>query len=286
MRVAITGTTGRVGEALARHFCREHEVIRLPRAEFDFSDPEAMSARLAGLDCEVLLNPGGLTSLEACEHSPELARQLNAEAPARLAEWATRRGVKLVHFSTDYVFSGREPGLRVEAETPEPLSVYGATKLAGEQAVLAHSGHLVVRISWVFGPEKPSFVDSVLRDALAGRPLVAVADKWSLPTHTADLSRWIEVLLNQGADGLFHACQSGEPASWHDLAELVVEELFRSGRLAERPEVRAQVLADVAAFRAERPFFTAMSNEKLQLRLQERIRDWRNALREHVSECR
>lgn len=286
MRVAITGTTGRVGAALARHFGDGHEVMALPRGSFDFSDPEGMSRRLDGLECDVLLNPGGLTSLEACEDSPELARQLNAEAPAHMAEWASRRGVRLVHFSTDYVFSGRNPGLRVESEPAEPRSVYGTSKLEGERRVLSHPGHLVVRVSWVFGPEKPSFIDAVVRDALAGRPLSAVADKWSLPTHTADLSRCIEALLASGAEGLFHACQSGEPASWHDLAEVAVERLLEEGRLEQRPVIGRAVLAETPAFRAERPRFTAMSTAKLSHLLGFEMRDWREAVRCHVSECR
>lgn len=286
MRVAITGTTGRVGAALARHLGEGHEVVALPRGGFDFTDPGGMSRRLDELECEVLLNPGGLTSLEACEDSPELARQLNVEAPARMAEWASSRGVRLVHFSTDYVFAGRSPGLRVESEPAEPLSVYGASKLAGERRVLRHPGHLVIRVSWVFGPEKPSFIDGLARAALEGRPLSAVADKWSLPTHTADLAHWVESLLASSADGLFHACQSGEPASWHDLAEVVVERLLEEGRLEQKPLIERTSLAETPAFRAERPRFTAMSTAKLSQLLGLEMRDWREAVRCHVSECR
>jgi len=286
MRVAVTGTTGRVGSALAKHFSRDHEVLPLPRGEFDFADAAAMDARLKELDCEVLLNPGGLTSLEACEDSPALAHRLNVEAPAQVAEWASGRGVKVVHFSTDYVFAGRTPELRTESEMPEPLSVYGATKLAGEMAVLAHPGNLVLRVSWVFGPEKPSFIDAVIRDALSGRPLSAVADKWSLPTHTGDLCRWVEALVRQDRSGLYHACQSGEPATWKDMAELVVDELWRAGRLADAPDVLGTKLDETAAFRAKRPRYSAMSTEKLQKALGLKLRDWRDAVRDYVSECR
>ena len=286
MRVAVTGTTGRVGAALAKHFSRGHEVIALPRAEFDFSDPVSMAARLESLDCDVFLNPGGLTSLEACEDDPELAHQLNAEAPAQFAEWAARRGVKLVHFSTDYVFSGEQPGLRSESETPSPLSVYGRTKLAGEQAVLAHPGNLVLRVSWVFGPEKPSFLDSVIRDALAGKPISAIADKYSLPTHTQDLCGWSEALLKSQATGLFHACQSGPPVSWHDMAGLAVDQLVSGGRLSEAPAILATKLEETTAFRAKRPRHTAMSTTRLEQALGEKPRDWREVVRDHVSECR
>jgi dTDP-4-dehydrorhamnose reductase len=286
MRVAVTGTTGRVGAALAKHFSREHEVIPLPRAEFDFSDPVSMAARLESLDCEVFLNPGGLTSLEACEDDPEMARQLNVQAPSQLAAWASLRGVRLVHFSTDYVFSGDQPELRTESETPGPLSVYGRSKLAGEQVVLAHPGHLVLRVSWVFGPEKPSFLDSVIRDALAGKPLSAIGDKFSLPTHTGDLSEWTEALIKRQATGLFHACQLGPPVSWHGMAEVAVDELSRLGRLATVPAILATKLEETTAFRAKRPRHTAMSTAKLGQTLGELPRGWQAAVRDYVSECR
>jgi dTDP-4-dehydrorhamnose reductase len=271
---------------MAKHFSRDHEVIPLPRAEFDFSDPVSMAARLESLDCEVFLNPGGLTSLEACEDDPEMARQLNVQAPSQLAAWASLRGVRLVHFSTDYVFSGDQPELRTESETPGPLSVYGRSKLAGEQAVLDHPGHLVLRVSWVFGPEKPSFLDSVIRDALAGNPLSAIADKFSLPTHTGDLSEWTEALIKRQATGLFHACQSGPPVSWHGMAEVAVDELSRLGRLATVPAILATKLEETTAFRAKRPRHTAMSTAKLGQTLGELPRGWQAAVRDYVSECR
>ncbi|OYV05044.1 MAG: hypothetical protein CFE26_13670 [Verrucomicrobiales bacterium VVV1] len=286
MRVAVTGTTGRVGAALAKHFSRDHEVIALPRAEFDFSDPVSMAKRLEHLECDVFLNPGGLTSLEACEDDPEMAHQLNAQAPAQLTDWAARRGVKLVHFSTDYVFSGERTGLRTETEMPQPLSVYGQTKLAGEQAVLAEPGNLTLRVSWVFGLEKPSFLDAVIRDALAGKPLSAIADKFSLPTHTRDLCGWTETLIKRQAAGLFHACQSGPPVSWHGMAELAVDELVRLGRLAAAPKILPTKLEETTAFRAKRPRQTAMSTTKLEEELGEMPRDWREVIREYVSECR
>jgi dTDP-4-dehydrorhamnose reductase len=286
MRVAVTGTTGRVGTALAKHFSRDHEVITLPRVEFDFVDPKAMAARLDELDCEVFLNPGGLTSLEACEDDPGLARRLNVEAPAQLAEWSARRGVKLVHFSTDYVFAGRTAGLRTEDEEPEPLSIYGTTKLAGERAVLKESGNLVLRVSWVFGPEKPSFIDSVIRQALAGESISAVADKFSLPTHTRDLCGWLEGLIEGRQTGLFHACQSGLPVSWHGMAEAVVEELVRDGRLSQPLVIREVKMEEAGALRAKRPRHSAMSTAKLQNALGARVRDWRDTVRGYVSECR
>lgn len=286
MRVAVTGTTGRVGTALATHLAaRGHDVIRLSRSAFDLTDSAAIDRQLDALECEAFLNPAGITALEACEDAPDLARQVNVEAPRRIAAWAASRGVRLIHFSTDYVFDGERPGLRTEEEAPAPLSVYGSTKFAGENAVLDHGG-LVMRVSWVFGPEKPSFIDTVVARALAGEPLEAVADKFSLPTFTGDLAGWTERLMEGDETGIFHACQSGEPVSWHGMAEAVVDELTIAGRLARTPQIRPLKLAEVAAFRAPRPRHTAMDNGRLARVLGHSPRPWEQVVRVYVRETR
>lgn len=282
MRIAITGTTGRLGSALAGHLKTRHEVIPLPRSLCDLADSASLERSLEGLDCEVLINPAGLTSIEACEEDPRMAMRVNSAAPGKLALWAAGRGVRMIHFSTDYVFEGSLPGLRVEAEPARPVLAYGRSKLAGERAVLSHPGHLVLRVSWLFGPGKPSFVDHVMQLALAGEPLAAVADKWSIPTATADLAAWVERLLDSEVCGVLHACSSGEPVSWHGLAEAVVAEMHACGALASRSKVIKQSAEENLAFKVARPRHTAMSNERLAGLLGSPPRLWKDALREHV----
>jgi dTDP-4-dehydrorhamnose reductase len=283
MRIAITGTTGRVGAALARHFERTHEVIPLPRAEFDLADPAQLDRRLEQLDCHVIINPAGMTGLEACEEDPRLAMRVNSAAPGRIALWAAAHGVRMIHFSTDYVFDGETTMALPEGMPARPLSAYGRSKLAGERAVLAHPGHLVLRVSWVFGMEKPSFIDQVFDTALAGGPLAAVADKLSLPTCTSDLAQWVAQLLETDAEGLLHACNSGTPVSWHGMAEFVVREMAKRGVLPVTPPVAAQSLASMTSFRAPRPRFTAMDTSRLASLLGSPPRPWMEAMAEHVA---
>lgn len=282
-RVAVTGTTGRVGAALARYFASNHAVVELPRTRFDLADPDGMARVLEGLDCDIFLNPAGVTGLEACLDDPALAQRVNADAPGEIAAWATRRGVRLIHFSTDYVLGGREPGLHDETATPEPLSDYARTKHAGEQAVLAQPGTCVMRVSWVFGPEKAALVDTVRAKALAGEPLAAVADKFSLPTFTADLAAWVLAVAKSELTGIVHACNSGAPVSWHDLAEEVVRGLHDSGQLRVRPEITRQALAETASFRAVRPRHTAMATPRLSALLGTAPRPWQAALAEYFN---
>ncbi len=279
MRIAVTGTTGRVGRALACSLAGRHEVIELPRGCFDLASADIREA-LGELDFDILLNPAGLTGLEQCEDDPWLARQVNAGAPAEMARFCRDRGRKLLHFSTDYVFDGIRPGLRTEDEEAAPLSVYGRTKLEGEQAVMA-AGGTVMRVSWVFGPEKAAFPDQMLDRALAGQELSAVADKYSRPTFTADLSRWVAGWLEAGAPaGCFHACNGGPLTSWHGMAVEVLGFLGDKG--IATPPLKALRLDEMTAFRAPRPRHTGMDTRRLARLLGEEPRDWREALREHL----
>jgi dTDP-4-dehydrorhamnose reductase len=279
MRIAITGTTGRVGQALARHFSERHEVIALPRTRLDLADPDA-ARLLEELDFEVLLNPAGLTSLEQCEDDPALAIQVNAIAPAAMAGVCQRRGKTMLHFSTDYVFDGVKPGLRTEDEEPAPLSGYGKTKREGERAVLA-AGGAVMRISWVFGPEKPAFPDQILDRALAGQELAAVADKFSRPTFTGDLCEWVEAWLDAGTPaGCFHASNGGPVTSWHGMALEILAFLAEKGIAV--PPLKALTLDEMTAFRAPRPRHTAMDTRRLAALLGNDPRDWREAMRGHL----
>ena len=282
MRIAVTGTTGRVGAALVRHFSGKHEVIPLPRSGCDLADAGSLAGALDRLECDVFINPAGITSLEVCEDEPALAMRVNAEAPGEIAAWAAERGVPVFHFSTDYVFGGESEGLRREDDPAVPVSEYGRSKLAGEQAVLTMPGNCVVRVAWVFGPEKPSFVDLIFDDALAAKPLAAVADKVSLPTFTTDLAEWMEGLIERKSTGVFHACNSGEPITWHDLAKAVCEELVANRLLPTTPEVRKQTLTELTFFRAVRPRFTAMNTHRLADVLGASPRHWREALADHI----
>jgi dTDP-4-dehydrorhamnose reductase len=190
----------------------------------------------------------------------------------------------MVHFSTDYVLDGATPGLHDEEAKVAPLSAYAATKRRGEEAVLA-AGGCVMRVSWVFGAEKPAFPEAIASKALAGEPLAAVGDKTSLPCFTRDLSDWVLAVVEKGIPNeILHACQSGDPTSWRGMAVEVLAWLVETGRLSEMPEVRCQALDEVAFFRAVRPRHTAMATGRLAARIGQVPRDWREALREHLSE--
>lgn len=255
------------------------------RRDVDVADLEALRAFLKRERWRVLVNATALASLEACEDDPALARRVNAEAVAVMAEEAARRGARLLHFSTDYVFDGRLYRAYREDDEPRPLSVYGRTKLEGEQAVLAaSSNHVVARVSWLFGPGKPSFPHQILLRALRGEPLEAVEDKTSCPTYSADAAAWLAPWLEEELPGgVLHVCNAGA-CSWLDYARGVLDVADSLGWPLQTRDIRPIPMADVAAFRAPRPPHTPMDGSKLERLLRRPRRLWQDAMREHLAE--
>lgn len=281
MRILVTGAGGRLGKALADRLSLRHEVTALSRQGWDLSLAETIS-RVLGLDFDVLLHPAAMASLEACEAEPELAMRVNRDAPVALAEGCGRMGRRMLFFSTDYVLEGTAEGLKDESAEVRPLSVYARSKAEAELGVLS-AGGAVMRVSWLFGPEKAAFPDAVVAKALSGQPLAAVADKTSLPGFTGDLAEWVEALLEIGLPNrILHAANPGEPASWHDMAVEVVGFLHECGRIGEIPAVERHLLAGMPGFVAGRPRHTAMDTSALAGLLGRPLRPWREALRGYL----
>lgn len=280
-KIAITGTSGRVGHALATFFAKAgHDVVALDRRSLNLG-----AASLgASLDprWEILLNPAAISSPDVCEDYPDEAFQVNAVAPGVLSAWCAEHGVKFVHFSTDYVFAGDAQRKCSVEEKPQPRTIYGKTKWAGEQAVLmANPQALVMRVSWIYGADKPGFVDHVIEKILKGEEVAAIADKYSLPTRMQDLARWLELLLQTPACGLVHACHSGEAVSWHGIAEYIADELYQCQRIGSCVSISAQQLAEQKNFCAVRPVHTAMENASLEKWIAP-VNHWKEALRQHL----
>ena len=282
MKLLITGANGRVGSALCAYFLqRGDEVIPVTRADVDLTNLPALRAFLLEKNFDCLINPAAMSAPDQCEQEPELAQRINADAPAVMAEIAQLRGVRMIHFSTDYVFAGDLAGKRRENDCAEPSTVYGRSKLAGEQRVLENAPGLasVLRVSWVYGGERPGFVDQVMAQLLAGQSVRAVSDKWSIPTALDDLCEWVSWLSTNSPGGIWHGCHAGEPVSWYALAIAVQETLQAGGWLAPGACVHAQSITEMSQWAARRPIHTAMDSAKLSSHLPRPIVDWRDALR-------
>ncbi len=282
MKIGITGTTGRVGAALASYFTSLGEdVLSLDRSHLDLTNLESFDKLLENID--VLINPAALSSPDVCENFPEHAHAVNHLAPQRMAELCEIHGKTLIHFSTDYVFSGHEVGKRRESDEAHAINVYGVTKRAGELAVMqANPAAIILRVSWVYGAGKPAFVEQMAHKILNNDPLEAIADKWSIPTSMKDLCEWVNFLLKNQAAGIYHACNAGEPVSWHGIAVALQDAMLQHGLIGSSREILATKLSDISHFSAQRPIHTAMDNSLLSHQLPQPIRHWRDALDEFV----
>jgi dTDP-4-dehydrorhamnose reductase len=214
------------------------EVVAADRAMLDLSEPARLSAALDQIRPNLIINPAAYTAVDQAEEDGDLAFRVNAEAPGAIARWAAHNGVPLLHFSTDYVFDGSGEAPWREESLPNPLSIYGASKLAGEQAIIdADGSHLIVRTCWVFASRGKNFLATMFRLAQERPELRVVADQIGAPTSAQMIAETITALLAHQdgrpetieaafarARGLLHLCATGE-TSWHGFASSIVDGL-------------------------------------------------------------
>lgn len=288
MRIVIIGTGGRVGGALARHFrLAGHPVVAFDRKALDLTRPAIIRDRLEPLAFDTVMLPAAVTNLDYAEAHPDEAQAANVDGPELVAALCAARGARLIHFSTDYTYDGCLPGRRSESDVPAPISVYARTKAEGDRRVLeATDGTaLIARVSWVFGPDRPSFPDQLLDRARTGEPLEAVSDKFSVPTSALDLCSWMEPFLHgphRGLGGIVNFCNSGPAASWHSYGQTTLDLAVSLGIPLKHTAIEPRKLAATTAFKAPRPVHTAMGNDKLSLLLGSPPRPWPEALRDYL----
>ncbi|MDK9726405.1 MAG: dTDP-4-dehydrorhamnose reductase [Sterolibacteriaceae bacterium MAG5] len=226
-RILLTGRCGQVGWELERSLSPLGQVFACDHAALDLTNPDRIRERVRELKPDLVVNAAAYTAVDQAETEPELALAVNGIAPGVLAEEAKRLGALLVHYSTDYVFDGTKPAPYTEADIPNPINVYGRSKLAGEQAIREVGGeHLILRTSWVYGLRGRNFLLTMMRLA-AERPLLrVVADQVGAPTWCRSIAETTAALLarGDGPRGLFHLAAGGE-TSWHGFAAAIVAAL-------------------------------------------------------------
>src|SRR6266404_6841173 len=183
MKVVIVGSSGRLGAALMREYRGKFDLTGFNHAQLDLSDQAQLREKLGPLDVDLVINAAAFTNVDLCETQREEAFRINAEAPRVVAEICRDKNAKLIHFSTDYVFDGEKREPYDENDEARPISVYGESKREGERRALkANDRALIVRVSWVFGPDRPSFIDWALKQARAHDEVKAISDKFATPT--------------------------------------------------------------------------------------------------------
>lgn len=239
MKVLITGTQGQVDTSVqALGDARGIEVVRLGLPDIDLSKPETLAGPIRAARPDVIISSAAYTAVDKAESEPDLAQAINGDAPGELARIAATLGVPILHLSTDYVFAGDKDGAYTEDDTPAPQSVYGATKLAGEEAIRAATpDHVILRTAWVYSPYGNNFVKTMLRLGETRDEVSVVADQRGCPTYAPEIARALLTVAERVARdrdpalrGTFHLTGSGE-TTWAGFAEAVFAgSAARSGR--------------------------------------------------------
>lgn len=274
MNILLLGKSGQVGWELQRSLAVLGRVTALDHDSTehcgDFANPEGVRETVRALRPDVIVNAAAHTAVDKAESEPEIARLLNATTPGVLAEEAARLGAWLVHYSTDYVFDGSGTRPWVETDAPAPLSVYGATKLEGEQHI-QQTGchHLILRTSWVYAARGSNFAKTMLRLGSERERLTVIDDQWGAPTGadlladvTAHAVRHLQ--SRPGDGGLYHCVASGE-TNWHSYAKYVLEHA-RQAQPAIELKATEVVPVPTSAFPtpARRPHNSRLDTTRLQ----------------------
>jgi len=284
MRIVVTGKTGQLAQALAERGPAAGATVRmLGRPEFDLAHPENAREALAALEPDVVVSAAAYTAVDKAEDEPQIAFAVNAGGPRALARAAAELRVPLIHVSTDYVFDGTKPAPWTEDDAPAPLGVYGASKRAGEVAVLEEApGSVVLRIGWVYSPFATNFAKTVLRLAGERDVLRIVDDQHGGPTSALDAADGIlSVARNIAARrdhetlrGIFHMGPAGE-ATWADFAAAVCTWL--ASNRGRRAAVERIATADYPT-KARRPANSRLDSRRLAEAHGVRLPDWRLSL--------
>ncbi len=280
MRILILGGTGMLGQAVVAHARRQGATaLALSSLQGDISDPQSLAHWVDAFRPGVIVNCAAFTQVDNCESQSERALAINGEAVANVARAAAAADAHLVHVSTDYVFDGRASTPYREGDSTEPPSVYGQSKLLGEQKALEYERSLVVRVSWLFGSGGGNFVTTLLRLMKEGRnPLRVEDDQVGAPTYTRYLARALFDLASEGVTGIFHY-RNREAVSWYGFSREIIRQW--------NPRIEVEPVTTEAFPRpAPRPPNSVLDIEKFERVMRRPVEPWSAGLAEYLAELR
>lgn len=290
MKVLLTGAGGLLGTELQRIVAGDpavlptlpappgdHLLVPLAHADLDVTDADAVRRAFTRHTPDAVLHCAAYTAVDRAESEPLAARRVNVEGATHVARAAARAGAVMVYPSTDFVFDGRSSQPYRPDDPPDPRSVYGRTKLEGEEAVrAAGSEHLVVRTSWVYGAGGGNFVDAILERARAGKPLRIVADQTGRPTWARTLAATLLELMERDVRGLWHVADAGA-TTWHDFARGFLEMAGLEARVEP-------VSTEAYGAPAPRPRYSVLDTSATEELLGRPMTPWREAVARYLAE--
>ncbi|MFX1724509.1 dTDP-4-dehydrorhamnose reductase [Stenotrophomonas sp. AS1] len=295
MTILLLGANGQLGQELRRALAPLGTIVATTRSGAlpdgsacevaDFDQPASLTALLDRVQPTVVVNAAAYTAVDRAEGDRDAAFRANAEAPGVLAKWCAQAGVPLVHYSTDYVFDGQGTRPYREDDATAPLGVYGASKLAGEQAIRAAGGrHLIFRTAWVYASHSANFLRTMLRVGAERDVLRVVADQVGTPTPAALIADvTAQALQHDGAlSGTWHLTAKGE-TSWHGFAEAIFAEAVATGVLPRAPKVEAITTAEYPT-PAKRPAYSHLDVAKLEQDFGVVLPSWQDGLKRVIAD--
>lgn len=290
-KILLTGVSGQVGHALKTKLL-QHEVIALSRQQLDLSKVHDIRRIVREVKPNLIINPAAYTAVDKAESEPELAYAINVTASQILADEAARLNAALIHFSTDYVYGGEKKLPYIEDDEVNPASVYGKSKLAGENAIRTVGlPHLILRTSWVYGTYGKNFLKTILRLALERDALRIVADQFGAPTSSESIADGVVQLIDiwdsqqDNQTGTYHLTNAGS-TSWHGFSREIVNEYNRLESERNWPALKVNVENIVAITTAEYPTLAArpansrLDNSKLKSVFNVALPSWQQGLRQ------
>lgn len=297
-QILLIGQDGQVGQELLKTLAPIGTIVGVGRQQLDLTQTDEIQATIEATAPAMVVNAAAYTAVDKAESEPDLAYAVNATAPKRMAEVSQKLGIPLIHISTDYVFDGCKNTPYLETDATHPLGEYGRSKRAGEEEILAVSErhpdlqYLILRTAWVYGAGgKGNFVKTMLRLGGDREEVRVVADQVGTPTWTAEIARTIAALASQFLDpqvdhadlsGIYHFTNSGV-TSWYDFAVAIFEEAKSLGVPLKLQRVVPITTAEYPT-PTQRPAYSVLANQKIQSVLQTPAPQWRQGLRQMLSE--
>lgn len=284
MKILITGARGQVGWELQRALAPLGEVVAFDRSHMDLADPDSVRRGIRDTKPNLIVNAAAYTAVDRAETERELAHQINAVAPGIIAEESKRIDSALIHYSTDYVFDGEKPEPYLESDTPHPLNIYGASKLAGEQAIQQTGArHLILRTSWVYGARGNNFLLTILRLAKQRDDLSVVNDQFGAPTWSRMIAQATALLVARGVpgeqdNGICNLTAGGQ-TSWYGFAQAILELLPADAERRLDPSRLATIPSAQYPTPARRPRNSVLSHTRLESAFGLTMPDWKFGLR-------
>ncbi len=290
-KILLTGVNGQVGHALKTKLA-DYELIALSREQLDLTKAHDIKRIVRDIKPDLIINPAAYTAVDKAESEPELAYAINATAAQILAEEASRLNAALIHFSTDYVYDGTKPSAYAETDAVNPMSVYGKSKLAGEDAIRAIGlPHLILRTSWVYGAYGKNFLKTILRLAAERDSLRIVADQFGAPTSSESIAEAVVQLVavwqpqQENQTGTYHFTNTGK-TSWHGFSCEIMNEYNRLNVKKKWPALKVAVENIVAITTAEyptpaaRPINSRLDNARLKNTFNVALPSWQLGLQQ------